>query len=233
MDRLLIIEDEVSLASVLRRGLEAEGFTVDVTHDGAAGLDLVLSDAYDAILLDVMLPGIDGHRICRAARAAGLWTPILMLTARDGEYDEAEGLDVGADDYLAKPFSYLILRARLRALLRRRAAGRPAPLTLGDLLIETPIRRCVRAGVTIPLTAKEFDLLAVLARRPGIAVSKGALLEEVWDLPADSDPNIVEVHISALRRKLDQPFPTRLLHTVRGIGYRLTPTTDADHTAAP
>ncbi|MFD5142166.1 response regulator transcription factor [Streptomyces sp. NPDC058401] len=226
MSSILIVEDEVSLTSVLRRGFEAEGLRVDVAHDGQEGLRLALTDAYDAIILDVMLPGLDGHRVCRTVRAAGLWTPILMLTARDSEYDEAEGLDTGADDYLTKPFSYLVLQARLRALLRRGAAGRPAVVEAGDLVLEPGTRRCTRAGAEIPLTAKEFDLLAALARRPGVAVSKGALLEEVWDLPADSDPNVVEVHVSALRRKLHGPFGDTaqpLLHTARGIGYRLVP----------
>ncbi|MGW1771334.1 response regulator transcription factor [Streptomyces sp. NPDC002104] len=221
MSSILIVEDEVSLASVLRRGFEAEGLRVDVAHNGTEGLRLALAGEYDAIVLDVMLPGLDGHRICRTVRAAGLWTPILMLTAKDSEYDEAEGLDTGADDYLTKPFSYLVLQARLRALLRRGAAARPPVVTVGDLVLEPGSKRCVRAGSEVPLTAKEFDLLLVLARRPGVAVSKGALLEEVWDLPADSDPNVVEVHVSALRRKLDQPFPDRLVHTARGIGYRL------------
>ncbi|MFZ3495252.1 response regulator transcription factor [Streptomyces sp. 5.8] len=226
MSSILIVEDEVSLTSVLRRGFEAEGLRVDVAHDGHEGLRLALTDAYDAIVLDVMLPGLDGHRVCRTVRAAGLWTPILMLTARDSEYDEAEGLDTGADDYLTKPFSYLVLQARLRALLRRGGAARPAVVEAGDLVLEPGSKRCTRAGAEIPLTAKEFDLLAVLARRPGVAVSKGALLEEVWDLPADSDPNVVEVHVSALRRKLQGPFGDTaqpLLHTARGIGYRLVP----------
>ncbi|MFI5762506.1 response regulator transcription factor [Streptomyces sp. NPDC051563] len=226
MSSILIVEDEVSLTSVLRRGFEAEGLRVDVAHDGQEGLRLALTDVYDAIILDVMLPGLDGHRVCRTVRAAGLWTPILMLTARDSEYDEAEGLDTGADDYLTKPFSYLVLQARLRALLRRGVATRPAVVEAGDLVLEPGTKRCTRAGAEIPLTAKEFDLLAVLARRPGVAVSKGALLEEVWDLPADSDPNVVEVHVSALRRKLQGPFGDSaqpLLHTARGIGYRLVP----------
>ncbi|WP_327302659.1 response regulator transcription factor [Streptomyces sp. NBC_01298] len=226
MSSILIVEDEVSLTSVLRRGFEAEGLRVDVAHDGHEGLRLALTGAHDAIVLDVMLPGLDGHRVCRTVRAAGLWTPILMLTARDSEYDEAEGLDTGADDYLTKPFSYLVLQARLRALLRRGGAAQPAVVEAGDLVLEPGSKRCTRAGAEIPLTAKEFDLLAVLARRPGVTVSKGALLEEVWDLPADSDPNVVEVHVSALRRKLQDPFGDTarpLLHTARGIGYRLVP----------
>ncbi|MDG4865028.1 response regulator transcription factor [Streptomyces sp. T-3] len=226
MSRILIVEDEVSLTSVLRRGFEAEGLHVDIAHDGNEGLRLALEQDYDAIVLDVMLPGIDGHRVCSMVRAAGLWTPILMLTAKDGEYDEAAGLDTGADDYLTKPFSYLVLQARLRALLRRGRAGRPERIELGDLVLEPAHRRCTRQGTELALTAKEFDLLAVLARNPGVTVSKGTLLEEVWDLPADSDPNVVEVHISALRRKIDQPFATsadKLLHTSRGMGYRLVP----------
>ncbi|MFE0101033.1 response regulator transcription factor [Streptomyces sp. NPDC059009] len=226
MSYILIVEDEVSLTSVLRRGFEAEGLRVDVAHDGDEGLRLALEGEYDAIVLDVMLPGLDGHRVCSMIRAAGLWTPILMLTARDSEYDETEGLDSGADDYLTKPFSYLVLQARLRALLRRSARGRAERIEVGDLVLEPETRRCTRAGAELTLTAKEFDLLAVLARRPGVAVSKAALLEEVWDLPGDSDPNLVEVHVSALRRKVDQPFAAaggKLLHTARGIGYRLVP----------
>ncbi|MBC9713985.1 response regulator transcription factor [Streptomyces sp. TRM66268-LWL] len=228
MSRVLIVEDEVSLTSVLRRGFEAEGLRVDVAHDGNEGLRLALEQEYDAIVLDVMLPGLDGHRVCSTIRAAGLWTPILMLTAKDSEYDEAQGLDTGADDYLTKPFSYLVLQARLRALLRRGSRGRPQVVEAGDLVLEPDRKRCTRQGVELPLTAKEFDLLAVLARDPGVTVSKRTLLEEVWDLPADSDPNVVEVHISALRRKVDQPFADRsakLLHTSRGMGYRLVPAT--------
>ncbi|MVU80322.1 response regulator [Nocardia sp. ET3-3] len=223
--RILIVEDEVSLTKVLRRGFEAEGLRVDVAHDGNEGLRLALESDYDAIVLDVMLPGIDGHRVCSMIRAAGLWTPILMLTAKDSEYDVAEGLDTGADDYLTKPFSYLVLQARLRALLRRAARGRAETVVVGDLRLTLASRRCTRLGTEIPLTAKEFDLLAALAHRPGTTVSKGALLEEVWDLPAESDPNIVEVHISALRRKIDQPFghADKLVHTSRGLGYRLVP----------
>ncbi|MFJ7204149.1 response regulator transcription factor [Streptomyces sp. NPDC098789] len=223
MSRILLVEDEISLASVLRRGFEAEGLRVDVAHDGDEGLRLALTEEYDAIVLDVMLPGLDGHRVCATVRAAGLWTPILMLTAKDTEYDEAAGLDTGADDYLTKPFSYLVLRARLRALLRRGGRARPATIEAGDLVLEPGSKRCTRAGTEVQLTAREFDLLAVLARRPGVAVSKGALLEEVWDLPADSDPNVVEVHVSALRRKLEAVCAERLLHTARGIGYRLVP----------
>ncbi|WP_040803373.1 response regulator transcription factor [Nocardia concava] len=226
MSRILIVEDEVSLTKVLRRGFEAEGLRVDIAHDGNEGLRLALEREYDAIILDVMLPGMDGHRVCSMIRAAELWTPILMLTAKDGEYDVAEGLDTGADDYLTKPFSYLILQARLRALLRRGSQGRADTVRVGDLALLPESRRCTRLGTEIPLTAKEFDLLAALARSPGITVSKAALLEEVWDLPGDGDPNVVEVHVSALRRKIDQPFADRarkLLHTSRGLGYRLVP----------
>ncbi|MFF0738818.1 response regulator transcription factor [Streptomyces sp. NPDC004111] len=221
MNRLLIVEDETSLASVLQRGFEAEGMHVDLAHQGDTGLRLALEGEYDAIILDLMLPGLDGHRVCTAIRAAGLWTPILMLTAKDSEYDEAQGLDTGADDYLTKPFSYLVLQSRIRALLRRTARGRPQRIIAGDLVLETSARRCIRAGRDIALTSREFDLLAVLARRPGTVVSKSALLEEVWDLPGESDPNVVEVHVSALRRKIDRPFPHKLLHTARGLGYRI------------
>ncbi|MGP3691409.1 response regulator transcription factor [Streptomyces sp. IBSNAI002] len=226
MSRMLLVEDEISLTKVLRRGFEAEGLEVDVAYDGNEGLRLALEREYDVVILDVMLPGLDGHRVCSTIRAAGLWTPILMLTARDSEYDVAEGLDTGADDYLTKPFSYLVLQARLRALLRRGGQAKPRTVEVGDLLLEPQTRRCTRLGSELALTAREFDVLEVLARRPGVTVSKGALLEEVWDLPADSDPNLVEVHISALRRKIDHPFAGRadkLLHTSRGLGYRLVP----------
>ncbi|MFJ2738783.1 response regulator transcription factor [Streptomyces sp. NPDC087440] len=224
MNRLLIVEDETSLTSVLQRGFEAEGMRVDVASRGDEGLRLALEGEYDAIILDIMLPGLNGYRVCAGIRAAGLWTPILMLTAKDGEYDEAEGLDTGADDYLTKPFSYLVLQSRVRALLRRASRGRPERIEVGDLVLETAARRCVRAGREIPLTAREFDLLAVLSRTPGTVVPKSALLEEVWDLPGEGDPNIVEVHISALRRKVDRPFPGKLLHTERGLGYRVLAT---------
>ncbi|WP_424217168.1 response regulator transcription factor (plasmid) [Streptomyces sp. BI20] len=223
--RLLLVEDEVSLTAVLGRGLRAAGMRVDVAHTGDEGLQAALTGEYDALILDVMLPGPSGLRICSAVRAAGLRTPILMLTAMDGEYDEAEGLDRGADDYLSKPFSYLVLLARLRALLRRSGpAAERDVLRVGDLTLDLRERRCRRAGVEIALTDREFSLLDVLARNAGLTLAKDTLLREAWGIHQGGDPNLVEAHVSSLRRKLDQPFAEtggRLLRTVRGQGYRL------------
>ncbi|HEY6739349.1 MAG TPA: response regulator transcription factor [Actinopolymorphaceae bacterium] len=219
--RLLIVEDEKRLALSLARGLAAEGFAVDVSHDGRDGLHRGTTGDYDLIILDIMLPGMNGYHICRELRAAGLEMPILMLTAKDGEYDEAEGLDTGADDYLTKPFSYVVLLARIRALLRRRTRGGATMTRVGDLTVD-PGRRQVRRGDTeVELTAKEFAVLEYLATRAGEVVSKTELIEHVWDWAYDGDVNIVEVYISALRRKLDTPFGRRTIVTVRGAGYRL------------
>ncbi|MFJ9620448.1 response regulator transcription factor [Streptomyces sp. NPDC101181] len=216
--RLLIVEDEKRLAVSLARGLTAEGFAVDVVHDGLEGLHRAGEGGYDLVILDIMLPGMNGYRVCAALRAAGHEVPILMLTAKDGEYDEAEGLDTGADDYLTKPFSYVVLVARVRALLRRRGAGSAAPvLTVGALRIDTAARRVVRDEDEITLTAKEFAVLEQLALRAGQVVSKAEILEHVWDFAYDGDPNIVEVYISTLRRKLG----AAVIRTVRGAGYRL------------
>ncbi|MEW1610922.1 MULTISPECIES: response regulator transcription factor [unclassified Streptomyces] len=216
--RLLIVEDEKRLAVSLARGLTAEGFAVDVVHDGAEGLHRASEGGYDLVILDIMLPGMNGYRVCGALRAAGHEVPILMLTAKDGEYDEAEGLDTGADDYLTKPFSYVVLVARVRALLRRRGAGTAAPvLTVGALRIDTAARRVHRGEDEVTLTAKEFAVLEQLALRAGQVVSKAEILEHVWDFAYDGDPNIVEVYISTLRRKLGASS----IRTVRGAGYRL------------
>ncbi|ARF66388.1 MULTISPECIES: response regulator transcription factor [Streptomyces] len=216
--RLLIVEDEKRLAVSLARGLTAEGFAVDVVHDGLEGLHRAGEGGYDLVILDIMLPGMNGYRVCAALRAAGHEVPILMLTAKDGEYDEAEGLDTGADDYLTKPFSYVVLVARVRALLRRRGAGTPAPvLTVGALRIDTAARRVIRDEGEVTLTAKEFAVLEQLALRAGQVVSKAEILEHVWDFAYDGDPNIVEVYISTLRRKLG----AAAIRTVRGAGYRL------------
>ncbi|GAB3644902.1 response regulator transcription factor [Streptomyces sparsus] len=215
--RVLIVEDERRLAVSLARGLTAEGFAVDVVHDGLEGLHLATEADYDLIVLDIMLPGMNGYRVCAALRAAGDETPILMLTAKDGEYDEAEGLDTGADDYLTKPFSYVVLLARVRALLRRRGNGASPVLRLGDLTVDRAAHRVERAGREVALTAKEFAVLEHLATRPGEVVPKSDILEHVWDFAYDGDPNIVEVYISALRRKLG----AGLISTVRGAGYRL------------
>ncbi|MFF4361635.1 response regulator transcription factor [Streptomyces sp. NPDC001604] len=221
--RLLIVEDEKRLATALARGLSAEGFAVDVAHDGVAGLHLAQEQDYDLIVLDIMLPGLNGYRVCDRLRAAGDETPILMLTAKDGEYDEAEGLDTGADDYLTKPFSYVVLQARIRALLRRRTRAGAQALRIGDLTVDPGARRVERAGAEVTLTAKEFAVLEHLALHAGRVVSKADILAHVWDFAYDGDPNIVEVYVSALRRKLDVPFGRRSITTVRGAGYRLEP----------
>ncbi|MFB7733720.1 response regulator [Streptomyces sp. NPDC056112] len=219
--RLLIVEDEKRLATALARGLAAEGFAVDLAHDGLTGLHMTQEQDYDLIVLDIMLPGLNGYRICAQLRATGDDTPILMLTAKDGEYDEAEGLDTGADDYLTKPFSYVVLQARIRALLRRRTRGGSPVLRIGDLTVDPAARRVERAGADVTLTAKEFAVLEHLALRAGQVVSKTDILDHVWDFAYDGDPNIVEVYISALRRKIDVPFGRRSITTVRGAGYRL------------
>ena len=215
--RLLIVEDEKRLATSLARGLTAEGFAVDVVHDGLEGLHLAGQGVYDLVVLDIMLPGMNGYRICAALRAAGHETPILMLTAKDGEYDEAEGLDTGADDYLTKPFSYVVLVARVRALLRRRGGSASPVLTAGTLRMDTAARRVHRGEDEVTLTTKEFAVLEQLVRRAGEVVSKADILEHVWDFAYDGDPNIVEVYISTLRRKLG----AAAIRTVRGAGYRL------------
>ncbi|MES9605890.1 response regulator transcription factor [Actinomadura sp. NPDC048032] len=219
--RLLIVEDERRLAASLARGLTAEGFVVEAVHDGAEGLHRALGGGYDLIILDIMLPGMNGYRVCAALRAAGDETPILMLTAKDGEYDEAEGLDTGADDYLTKPFSYVVLVARVRALLRRRTRGAAPAIVLGDLTVDPAARRVHRGETEVELTAKEFAVLEHLAANAGRVVSKAQIMEAVWDFAYDGDPNIVEVYVSALRRKLDVPFGRRSITTVRGAGYRL------------
>jgi DNA-binding response OmpR family regulator len=216
--RLLIVEDERRLALSLAKGLTAEGYAVDVVHDGLEGLHRASESPYDLVVLDIMLPGMNGYRVCSALRAADNDVPILMLTAKDGEYDEAEGLDTGADDYLTKPFSYVVLVARIKALLRRRNTGGGAPvITVGELRLDTGARRVEKDGAEVPLTAKEFAVLEQLALRAGEVVSKGQILEHVWDFAYEGDPNIVEVYVSALRRKLG----AGLIRTVRGAGYRL------------
>ncbi|MFK0097691.1 response regulator transcription factor [Streptomyces sp. NPDC091040] len=215
--RLLIVEDEKRLAISLARGLTAEGFAVDVVHDGAEGLHRATDGAYDLVILDIMLPGMNGYRVCAALRAAGHDVPVLMLTAKDGEYDEAEGLDTGADDYLTKPFSYVVLVARVRALLRRRGGTGSPVVTVGALRMDTAARRLHLDGKEIALTAKEFAVLEQLALRAGQVVSKAEILEHVWDFAYDGDPNIVEVYVSTLRRKLG----AAAIRTVRGAGYRL------------
>jgi two-component system OmpR family response regulator len=221
--RVLVVEDEKQLAAGLRDGLEAEGFAVDVAHDGTDGLWMAREHPYDAIVLDIMLPGTNGFRVCAALRAEDIWTPILMLTAKDGELDEAEALDTGADDYLTKPFSFVVLLAHLRALLRRGAQERPAVLESGDLRFDPATRQTWRGDTEVDLTAREMALLEFLLRRQGAAVSKQTILDHVWDDEFEGDPNIVEVYIRRLRNKLDRPFGRAAIATVRGVGYRLAP----------
>lgn len=219
--RVLVVEDEVRLAHALQRGLRAEGFAVDLAHDGPAGLALAREESYDAVLLDIMLPGLSGYRVVQALRAEQNWVPILLLSAKDGEYDQADGLDVGADDYLTKPFSYVVLLARLRALLRRGAPERPAVLAAGDLRLDPAGRVVTRGDTVLALTAREFALLEYLMRHRGEVVSKSELLERVWDAHTPPEANAVEVYLGYLRRKVDTPFGRHALSTVRGAGYRL------------
>jgi len=219
--RALVVEDERRLAAGLRNGLVAEGFAVDVALDGTDGLWLARERPYDVIVLDIMLPGVNGYRLCSILRREEVWTPILMLTAKEGEWDEVEALDNGADDYLAKPFSYAVLLARLRALLRRGARERPAVLEAGDLRLDPAAKQAWRGEVEVVLTARELALLEFLLRRRGEAVSKREILDHVWDDDFEGDPNIVEVYVRHLRNKLDRPFGRAAIRTVRGSGYRL------------
>ncbi|MFJ7497103.1 winged helix-turn-helix domain-containing protein [Streptomyces sp. NPDC097727] len=219
--RMLIIEDERGLAAAIADGLASEGFVADTAYDGVDGLWRVLHEPHDVIVLDIMLPGLSGYEVLKRMRAANVWTPVLMLTAKDGEYDEADALDLGADDYLSKPFSYVVLVARLRALLRRGAPPRPAVLAVNDLTLDPARRRCRRGSHEIDLTAREFTLLEFLLRRAGQVVSKTEILTHVWDENFDGDTNIVEVYVGYLRRKIDTPFDRRTIETVRGAGYRL------------
>jgi DNA-binding response OmpR family regulator len=220
--RVLVVEDEKRLAAGLKKGLEAEGFATDVALNGTDGLWMATENPYDAIVLDIMLPGINGYRLCSSLRDQGIWTPILMLTAKDGEHDEADALDLGADDFLTKPFSYVVLVARLRALLRRGSKPRPAVLEAGDLRLDPAAKRVWRGDAEIGLTARELSLLEFLMRRQGEVVSKRDVLEHVWDYDFQGDPNIVEVYVRHLRNKLDRPFGRDSIRTVRGAGYRLT-----------
>jgi two-component system OmpR family response regulator len=219
--RVLLVEDEIRLAEHVRRGLAAEGFVVDVVHDGAEGLFKAQVSGYDVVVLDIMLPGLNGYEVCRRLRASGVWSPVLMLTAKDGEYDQADALDLGADDYLTKPFSFLVLVARLRALIRRGAPVRPTVLQAGDLALDPASRTVRRSGTEISLTPREFGVLHFLMRHRGDVVSKTAILESVWDAHYEGDDNIVEVYVGYLRRKIDQPFGRQAIETVRGAGYRL------------
>lgn len=219
--RVLIVEDELRLATYVKRGLEAEGFTAELALDGETGLERALSEDYDVITLDIMLPGMNGYKVCEEIRANGVWTPILMLTAKDGEYDEAEALDTGADDFLRKPFAFVVLLARIRALLRRGKPEREARLSVDNLTLDPSSRIVLRDATPIELTPREFSLLEYLIRNKGNVVSKRQIIDHVWDWGYDGDENIVEVYIGYLRKKIDAPFSTKTLQTVRGFGYRL------------
>jgi DNA-binding response OmpR family regulator len=219
--RVLVVEDEKRLAAGLKKGLEAEGFAADVALTGPDGLWMARENPYDAIVLDILLPEMNGYQVCATLREEGVWTPILMLTAKDGEYDEAEALDTGADDYVTKPFSFVVLLARIRALIRRGAGERPAVLETGDLRFDPATRRARRGDDEIDLTAREGALLEFLLRRKGDVVSKREILDHVWDYTFDGDPNIVEVYVGHLRNKLDRPFGRSTLETIRGVGYRM------------
>ena len=217
--RLLLVEDEDRLARALSRGLTGDGFTVEVAGDGMAGLELARHGDFDAVVLDVMLPRLSGYDVVHTMRLEENWVPVLMLSAKAGEHDQADGLDCGADDYLTKPFSYVVLLARLRALLRRSPQARPAVLAAGDIRLDPGTRLVTVDGSAVALTPREFGLLEYLLRRPGRVVTKVELLDHVWDAAADVHPNAVEVYVGYLRRKLGR----RLVETVRGAGYRLEP----------
>jgi two-component system, OmpR family, response regulator len=219
--RILAVEDQRRLAGAIKRGLETEGFAVDIAADGEEGLWLAREQPYDAIVLDILLPKLNGYKVCRTLRDEGNWTPILMLSAKSGEWDEAEALDTGADDFLAKPFSFVVLVAHLRALLRRGARARPTVLCAGDLKLDPAAHTCGRGDKEISLSPREFALLEFLMRRAGQLVSKAEILDHVWDFGFEGDDNIVEVYVRYLRRKIDLPFGRQAIETIRGAGYRL------------
>jgi two-component system OmpR family response regulator len=219
--RVLIVEDQVKMAGLIRRGMRSEGLAADIAIKGEDALWMAEATEYDAIVLDIMLPGIDGFEVCKRLRAAGVWSPILLLTARDGVRDRVAGLDGGADDYLIKPFSFAELLARLRALVRRGSVERPVELQVGELRLDPATKRVWRGEVEIPLSAKEFAILETFMRRPGEVLSRYALLEHVWDYDYENKSNVVDSYVRFLRRKIDKPFGTDSIETVRGSGYRL------------
>ena len=218
--RVLVVEDELKMAGLLRRGLEEEGYAVDLAATGQDAVWAASTGPYDAIVLDVNLPDVDGFEVCRRLRVDGRWAPVIMLTARDAVADRVTGLDAGADDYLTKPFSFSELLARLRALIRRGAHERPATLRSGDLELDPASRRVRRGPTSIDLTPREFALLEFLMRRPGEVQSRSRILEHVWDFAFDGDSNVVDVYIRYLREKIDRPFKRDSIATVRGSGYR-------------
>jgi DNA-binding response OmpR family regulator len=221
--RILVVDDDPGLLRALGSGLRSEGYAVDTAADGSEGRWLATENEYDALVLDVMLPGTDGYELCARLREAGVWAPILMLTARDGEADETRALDTGADDFLAKPFSYPVLLARLRALVRRGRQERPSVLVAGDLRLDPAAREVRRGGTVVALTPRQFAVLEMFMRSPGQVLAKSEILEHVWDFAFEGDPNIVEVYVGQLRRRIDTPFDRSALQTVRGAGYRLDP----------
>ncbi|MDZ4828291.1 MAG: response regulator transcription factor [Actinomycetota bacterium] len=218
--RLLVVDDEKKLATSLKRGLEADGFAVDVALTGTDGLWMAQEHDYDAIVLDLMLPGVNGYKICEQLRDAGNWTPILILTAKEGDFDETEALDTGADDFLRKPFAHMVLVARLRALLRRQS-DRPVVMSAGDLRLDPNQRRCWRGDTELSLRAREFSVLEYLVRNAGTVVSKQDILDHVWNYEYDGDPSLIEVYVRNLRKKIDIPFDRAAIQTIRGSGYRL------------
>ncbi len=220
--RVLLVEDERTLARAVKRGLDAEGLLTDVVHDGLTGSERAVTGEYDVVVLDIMLPGRNGYDVCRDMRDRGVWTPVMMLTAKSGEYDEVDAFDLGADDYLTKPFSFPVLVARLRALVRRGGVERPVVLRAGTLELDPATRRVSRDGTAVELTAREFALLHFLMRHRGMVVSKLEIVQAVWDLHHDGSDNLVEVYIGYLRRKIDHPFGVQSIQTVRGSGYRLS-----------
>lgn len=219
--RVLVVEDETRMARLLKRGLEEEGHAVDVAGDGPEGLWLATENPYAAVVLDVMLPGFDGFELCRRLRAAGVWAPVLMLTARDAVGDRVRGLDAGADDYLVKPFSLLELAARLRALARRDDRARPVVLAVGDLRLDPAGKRAWRGGAELRLSPKEFSLLELFLRHPGVVLTRSQILDAAWDFAYDGSSNVVDQYVTYLRKKIDVPFGRHDLETVRGMGYRL------------
>jgi len=220
--RVLVVDDEENIVEYLSKSLEAEGFVVDTALDGNDALEKGLTQSYDAITLDIMLPGMNGYQVCKELRNAGVTTPVLMLTAKDGEYDEADALDIGADDFLRKPFSVVVLVARLRALLRRGGSSTGTVLTVGDLILDEAARSVTRAGVPIELTPREFALLEYLMLNEGHALSKSQLLERVWGIEHMGNENLVEVYVGYLRKKVDAPFAQNYIQTVRGFGYMIS-----------
>jgi two-component system OmpR family response regulator len=219
--RVLVVEDEARIARVLKRGLEEEGYAVDIAGDGPEGLWMATSNPYEAVILDVMLPGFDGFEVCRKMREAGIWAPVMMLTARDEIEDRVQGLDAGADDYLVKPFSLLELAARLRALARRDDRSRPTVLVERDLKLDPAAKRVWRGDQEIDLSPKEFSLLELFLKHPGAVLTRSQIIDAVWDFAYDGGSNVVDQYVNYLRRKVDRPFGYNDIETVRGMGYRL------------